>query len=54
MFDEIDAAYYRVRADEEREKAQSPNARLAERHRRRASAFEAKAKALLERKVALV
>jgi hypothetical protein len=47
MFDQIDAAYYRLRAGEEREKAQSAPSRAAEKYRRRAIAFEAKARLLL-------
>lgn len=47
MFDQIDAAYYRLRAGEEREKAQSTHPKSAEKHRRRAFAFEEKARLIL-------
>ncbi|WP_206240109.1 hypothetical protein [Novosphingobium terrae] len=47
MFDQIDAAYYRMRADEEREKATDTDAREAIRHRTRAALFEKRAKVLL-------
>ncbi|MBF7015196.1 MULTISPECIES: hypothetical protein [Novosphingobium] len=46
VFDQIDAAYFRQRALEERERAGSARGSLAERFRRRAAAFEAKARAL--------
>lgn len=46
MFDQIDAAYYLMRANEEREKATDKDAREANRHRMRAALFDKKAKAL--------
>jgi hypothetical protein len=47
MFDQIDAAYYRMRASEERQKAGDTDAHGADRHRLRADLFEQKAKALI-------
>jgi hypothetical protein len=46
MFDQIDAAYYRMRADEEREKATDTDAHEADRHRIRAALFDRRANAL--------
>jgi hypothetical protein len=46
MFDQIDAAYYRMRADEEREKAIDTDAHEADRHRIRAALFDRRANAL--------
>ncbi|WP_206240572.1 hypothetical protein [Novosphingobium terrae] len=47
MFDQIDAAYYLMRAGEEREKATDTDLREADRHRTRAALFEKKARTLL-------
>ncbi|WP_157098685.1 hypothetical protein [Novosphingobium rosa] len=52
MFDQIDAAYYLMRAGEEREKAaitdwEGTDMRDADRHRNRAALFEKKARVLL-------
>lgn len=47
MFDEIDAAYFRLRAEDEREKAANAYDDAALRHRRRAEAFEEKARILV-------
>lgn len=44
MFDEIDAAYFRQRASEERERAVETLGNAASRHRKRAMMFEAKAR----------
>ncbi len=50
MFDRIDAAYYRLRAAEMREKARFvPNMDTAIRHSRIADQYEARARALLEK-----
>ncbi|WP_404478970.1 hypothetical protein [Novosphingobium sp. BL-52-GroH] len=40
MFDHIDAAYYRYRAAEERDRAESVSGKKAERCRRRARRYE--------------
>jgi Tfp pilus assembly protein PilF len=47
IFDQIDAAYYRMRAGEEREKAIDIDRQNADRHRARAALFEKKARVLL-------
>ncbi|WP_206245778.1 hypothetical protein [Novosphingobium terrae] len=47
MFDEIDAAYCRMRAREEREKANQTNPHIAEKYRIRADLFDKKACALM-------
>ena len=47
MFDQIDAAYFRQRALDERERAANAKGAAAERFKRRAAAFEAKARALV-------
>lgn len=47
MFDQIDAAYFRQRARDERERALDAKGGVAERHKRRAATFEAKARALV-------
>jgi len=52
MFDQIDAAYYRMRADEELGRSKDTDSRQANRHRVRATLFEEKAIALLARTVA--
>jgi hypothetical protein len=46
MFDKIDAAYYRMRANEEREKAEDSAAGAADHHRLLAARFDKKANAL--------
>jgi hypothetical protein len=48
MFDQIDAAYYRMRANEQRERARGSNAADATKHQARAELFERKANALME------
>ncbi|WP_206245252.1 hypothetical protein [Novosphingobium terrae] len=52
MFDQIDAAYYRMRAKEEREKALESDAADSSKHRARAEFFEQKASALVAPAVA--
>lgn len=52
MFDQIDAAYYRMRANEELDRSKDADSRQANRHRVRAALFEEKATALLARAVA--
>lgn len=47
MFDQIDAAYYRMRAKEERERATHGDPRQAIRHRMRADLLDRKASAFL-------
>lgn len=47
MFDQIDAAYFRMRANEEREKAKDGHPRETGRHQLLADLFERKASELL-------
>lgn len=47
VFDQIDAAYFRQRALDERERAANAKGIAAERLGRRAAAYEAKARALV-------
>jgi hypothetical protein len=47
VFDQIDATYYRMRANEEREKARGGHPRETGRHRLLADLFERKAGELL-------